>query len=229
MKSLVKLLSTAFAVSFSFVLFLSCEEELTTIGEGVIGDEPFSTGVAEYDVFVSNEAIEAVQTNRLPLYQLGSLNNPIFGKTEANITTQVLFANNRSNPTFGDWTQATEDGAETDDDDATIVEEEEIEKITLYIPYQLVPDEFNDADNDGVLQGNDIDDNDPNSDSDGDGVTDFDEVRIGSDPLNPNQTGEEEGFVGNVFPRRFALDSIYGDIDSPFRLTVQRSTFFLII
>ncbi|MEQ9582439.1 MAG: DUF4270 domain-containing protein, partial [Arenibacter sp.] len=47
------------------VVLGSCEEDLTTVGSGVVGGEPFTAGRAVYDVFAYNKKIEAVRTNKL--------------------------------------------------------------------------------------------------------------------------------------------------------------------
>lgn len=226
MEFIRKISLTALAVMSSLFLFVSCEEELTTLGDGVVAGDPFSTGQAEYDVFANNKRVLAVQTNRLPLYQLGFFDDPIYGRSEAKITSQLRLST--VNPSFGNYSQSTEDGAETDDSDDTINEEETVTEVTLYIPYQLASIEFRDKDNDGVPVSTDVDDNDSESDSDNDGVTDAGETAIGSDPLNPDETGAEEDFVANQFPQTFPLDSIFtNDISKPFALQVAESTFFL--
>ena len=224
MKFVAKSLVTALAVMF--VVFLSsCDEEINTLGEGVIGGEPFVSDEITYEVFAYNKRLLAVQTNKLPLYQLGFFNDPIYGRTEANITSQVTLPSLTGNPTFGASSQSKEDTAASDDN--VVDENELVKEVILYIPYQLVSTDFRDKDGDGVQVGDDDDDTDASSDSDGDGVTDSAETAIGSDPLDATSTGEEEGFVANTFQRSFALDSIYGDIEKPFRLTVSRSTYFL--
>ena len=109
------------------LMALSCDEELRTIGEGVIGGEPFTTGSLEYDVFVYNKGLEATQTNRLPLYQLGTFNDPIYGSRTARIVTQVAFQGGTGNPTFGQLRQSQEDGGDSDEDPNTIQENETVE------------------------------------------------------------------------------------------------------
>ena len=47
-----------------------------------------------------------------------------------------------------------------------------------------------DADNDGVVDELDADDNDVNNDSDGDGVSNIDEKNVGTNPLDPNEKPE---------------------------------------
>ena len=217
--------AAAFALC-SLFLFVSCEEDLNTLGDGVVAGEPFTTGIAEFDVFASNKRITAVQTNKLPLYQLGFFNDPIYGRSEAKITTQLRLST--VNPRFGNFTQATEDNADSDDNDDTINEMETVTDVVLYIPYQIASVEFRDKDNDGVPVDDDVDDNDNQSDSDGDGVADVTESSIGSDPLNPDVTGEEDDFVPNQYPQTFALDSIFtNDISQAFSIQVDQSTFFL--
>ncbi|WP_222982050.1 DUF4270 domain-containing protein [Flagellimonas meishanensis] len=208
-----------------FLLNVSCEEELDTIGEGVIGGEPFTTGKEVYDVFAFNKSVTAVQTNRLPLYQLGTYIDPVYGTRTASIISQVALSS--TNPTFGDSSQATEDNANTDGDDATIPEQETVKEVFLYIPFQQPPSSLRDSDGDGVPNEFDNDSTNPNTDEDEDGVTDNEERVIGSDPFDPNEDGTGDDFIANTFERTFDLDSIYGDRSQTFDLMVSRSTFFL--
>ncbi len=232
MKFFNKSVRTAIAVMVLTTAFFSCEEELTTIGDGVIGGEPFVTNKAEFDVFAYNKKISAVQTNRLPAYQLGVFNDPIYGRTEAQITTQIQLTS--PNPTFGSFSQATEDISATDDIDATILENETVDSVFLYIPFLTKNSAIRDQDLDGVDDIFDADPEDPNSDSDGDGLTDNQERLAGSDPLNEDTDGDgiedaddEVNSKLNAFPRKFELDSIFGDRTMAFNLKVSLSTFFL--
>nr|WP_298996664.1 DUF4270 family protein [uncultured Allomuricauda sp.] len=209
------------------VTLISCEEELRTIGDGVVAGEPFTTGREVYDVFAFNKGVQAVQTNRLQLYQLGVFNDPVYGTRNASIVSQVTFPNGLANPTLGDNTQETEDNADSDDNDATIPENETVVEVILYLPFQLAPTSVRDSDNDGVQDQFDSDPEDPNSDSDGDGVTDNDERILGSNPLDPSEDGSGDDFIANTFPQRFDLDSIFGDRTQEFNLRVTRSNFFL--
>ena len=86
---------------------VSCEQDPTTIGSGVIGSSPFNTDKAVFDVYAYNKKIKAVSTNKLPIYQLGSFTHPVYGKTTASVTSQVQLSS--VNPTFGINTQAQED------------------------------------------------------------------------------------------------------------------------
>ncbi|MEB8328491.1 DUF4270 family protein [Flavobacteriaceae bacterium KMM 6897] len=227
-----KIIFSAFAGAIFAMTIVSCEEDITTIGEGVIGGEPFENESAVYDVFAFNKKIEAVQTNRLPIYQLGIFNDPIYGKTEASITTQVRLSGGTS-PIFGVYTQTTENSSATDNVNATIPENETVKEVYLYIPYLIKGATIRDSDSDGVDDEFDADINDPNSDSDGDGLTDNEERIAGSDPLNVDTDGdgindaEDDSTISGTFPKKFDLDSIYGNRNNPFKLKVARSTFFL--
>lgn len=206
------------------VLF-SCTEELTTIGASVIGGEPFTTDKATYDVFAFNKKIQAVRTNRLPLYQIGTFNDPIYGKTEARITSQLRLG--ASNPTFGVYTQSVEDNP-TAGSVSQIPENEVIDSVVLYIPYMTKDALLRDADRDGVDDEYDIDSADPNSDSDDDGVADNQETALGTNPLDPaSNDSSGDDFIRDNFAKTIDIDSIYGNINAPFNFKVERSTYFL--
>ena len=202
-----------------FLLIVSCEEELDTIGEGVIDGEPFTTGKVAYDVFVYNKGVTAVQTNRLPVYQLGTFNDPIYGQRKASIISQLQLAT--GSPTFGDLSQASEDNPDNDQENETVKE------VFLNIPFLTAPSP--DRDGDGVPDDLEIGDdaNDPNSDWDGDGVSDNQERILGSNPYDPDEDGTGDDFTPNIYPNRFDLDSIYGDRKQTFDLVVSRSNYFL--
>ncbi|NND80265.1 MAG: DUF4270 domain-containing protein [Maribacter sp.] len=211
------------------VAFISCEEELTTIGAEVRGGEPFITDKAEFDVFAYNSNIEAVRTNQLPIYQLGVYIDPLYGKTEASITSQLLLT--AASPNFGVFSQEDEDNWDTDNNVSTIPEIETVDSVFLYIPFLKNPK--GDLDGDGVADEYDIDPRDANSDTDGDGFTDNEERVSGTNPLVVDSI-DDEGFIANNFSKKVDIDSIYvnnqiinSEIETAFRLKVERSTYFL--
>lgn len=230
MKFLKSTISSAILVLLCITVLISCEEDVTTIGSGLVPREPFTYDKAIYDVFAYNKNINAVETNRLAIYQLGAYSDPIYGRTEARITSQLGFSST-ANPVFGNYSQQTENNSQSDGNNSTIQENERVVDVFLYIPY-LRPGNA-DRDGDGVDDEFDVDPDDPNSDSDGDGLTDNQERIIGTDPLNPDTDGDGilDGDDDNSnivrFPKRFALDSIFGNREAPFNLKVERSTYFL--
>ncbi len=207
-------------------LTASCEEDPVTIGDKIVGEEPFTSGRAVYDVYAFNRNIEAVPTNQLPIYQLGAYDDPIYGRTEARITTQVSLESTSGTQFFGRYTQSRED---TDPDIPD--ENETVKEVILYLPY--FQNQNADRDLDGVINSLDADPDDPNSDSDGDTLTDSEEQARGTDPLNPDTDGdgigdaEDDETPINIFPERRALDSIYGPRDAVFNFNVARSTYYL--
>lgn len=226
--TLPMVLGLALTVGF----FSSCEEDLTTIGSGVVGAEAFITGKEVYDVFTYNKNIEAVRTNKLPLYQLGRFTNGVFGNTQGSITSQLQLST--PNPVFGAFRQSTEDVADTDESISTIVENETVKEVYLFIPYLTIG--TRDTDGDGVVDTFDTEPENPENDSDGDGVSNRLERAANTNPLDSesidantdgiNDTDDKAIFANNFAERR-ALDSIYGAIEAPFKLKVEHSTFFL--
>lgn len=211
--------------------FVSCEQDLTTIGSEVVGSEPFVIGKQEYDVFAFNKKVEAVQTNKLPVYQLGTFEDAVYGNIEARITSQLILP--PGNIQFGTFSQQNEDLGPNDNNPTRIQENERIKEVILYIPYLTKPTTLQDRDLDGVDDAFDVDPADPNSDSDGDGLTDNEEKGRGTDPLNRDTDGdgvdddEDDDNMNASFAKRIEVDSIYGDRSTPFNLKVELSTFFL--
>jgi len=231
MKIFLKLVFSAIAVLVLLFNLASCDEDLTTIGDGVIGGEPFITSKAVYDVFAFNRKINAVETNKLPLYQLGIYNDPLYGNTEASITSQLRLQGGTGNPTFGLFSQQKEDNSGADPNDTAIEENETVKEVILYIPYLQNPN--GDRDLDGVPDSFDADPDDPNSDSDGDGLTDNEERTLGTNPLSDDtdgdgiKDGDDAEITVNRYPKKVDLDSIYGNREAPFNFKVERSTYFL--
>lgn len=105
-------------IAFLFLVFsmgfISCDQDLNTIGADLVGDEHFDfdkynvQNLKAYSVSTGE-----VQTNNLPINPLGFYNNPYFGLTKANFVTQAALT--VVQPKFGTSVQ--------------------VENVTLYVPY----------------------------------------------------------------------------------------------
>ncbi|MGA0155468.1 MAG: DUF4270 family protein [Flavobacteriaceae bacterium] len=205
---------------------LSCESEDFTLGESLVAGEPFTLTKQTYSIeSVKQLSLDRIQTNKMPLYQLGNYKDPLFGETRASIVSQIQLS--LPNPVFGELSAS----AEIDND---LDERENVTKVTLYIPYQRASAATADRDGDGVLDVFDVGPDDPQSDSDGDGLTDNDERLLGTDPLSADTDkdgipdAEDPETTANSFARRFDLDSIFSFSDQDrFQLTVRPSTYYL--
>jgi len=114
------------AILLIIIALASCEEDFSNINTDII-DQNFNTELdSSRTVIAYSKKVNAVQSNRLPVYQLGVYNDPVYGKTTAHLLTQVTLGVGDTNPDFGDCTvldsvvlyipffsEATVDGEET--------------------------------------------------------------------------------------------------------------------
>ena len=204
----------------------SCESEDFTLGESLVSGEPFTLTKQTYAIeSVKQLSLDRVQTNKMPLYQLGNYKDPLFGETRASLVSQLQLS--LPNPVFGELSALAEIDNDSD-------EREKVTKVTLYIPYQRASSDESDRDGDGVPDIFDVDPDDPQSDSDGDGLTDNDERLLGTDPLSEDTDkdgildADDPETTANSFARRFDLDSIFSFTNQDrFHLTVRPSDYYL--
>lgn len=206
----------------------SCTKEYNTIGTDILKSDTFKTNVELVPINVVQKAIPPFKSNALPAYQLGSINDNLFGKSEASFITQVNLS--EISPNFGLWSQQRENDGD-DSNIAVIKENETVTNVYLDIPF------FNntfDSDGDGVIDIYDVDDNDINSDSDGDGLTDIQERANGTDPLNPDTDGDgitDDKDTDTQNPNSGAtlydVDSLLGNRYASFKIKVQELDYYL--
>lgn len=219
-KNISKLLFTATILS---VFLSSCEKDVSIYGEGLIAGDLFTTDKAVFDVRVDVSKIEAVQANDMSLYQLGNYTDPVYGKTHAEIVSKLQLSSR--NPVFGIRQQSDEGTA------ISTQENERTSEAILYIPFVL--NEDIDSDFDGLADAFDIDPDDPESDTDGDGLTDIEEYNKGTNPLSADTDGDgitddkDTEFIGSSYAKSFELDSIYGNIETPIHVTVKKLDYYL--
>ena len=206
----------------------SCTKEYNTIGTDILKSDTFKTNVELVPINVVQKAIPPFKSNALPAYQLGSINDNVFGKSEASFITQVNLS--EISPNFGLWSQQREN----DGDDSNIAVIEENETVTnVYLDIPFFNNTF-DSDGDGVIDIYDVDDNDINSDSDGDGLTDIQERANGTDPLNPDTDGDgitddkdTDTQNPNAGATLYDVDSLLGNRDASFKIKVQELDYYL--
>jgi len=85
----------------SLILIFSCSQEFSEIGTDIVGGNNFEVGrFSETFVKTYNKRISpAIETSNLPAQLLGVLNDPVYGKTRANVAAQLVL--NQVRPTFG--------------------------------------------------------------------------------------------------------------------------------
>lgn len=86
-----------------FVAFsvISCQEDFSPVGSDIIADPNFEFDLYdEASVVAYSRRAFPVQTNNLPVYQLGVYKDDVFGLTEASILSQVTME--QTNPSFGE-------------------------------------------------------------------------------------------------------------------------------
>ena len=216
-----------------FILFiilseLSCTKEYNSIGTEILKSDTFETSLENIPVFASQKSIQPFKSNGLTSYQLGQINDNIFGKTEASFITQLTLS--QPNPYFGKWDSESEING--DSNNIKVIEENEtVNNVVLEIPF------FNntfDSDGDGVIDLYDVDSNDIYSDSDGDGVSDIVEKSNGTDPLNPDTDGDgindnedTESINPNNGATVYDVDSLIGNINASFKIKIEELDYYL--
>ncbi len=102
------------AILFFIISLASCEEDFNTIGSDILEDQEINAELDDSKTVISySRKLLPVQTNNLPVYQLGIYNDPVYGKSTVNLLSQVLLRNDA--PSFGDCTV--------------------LDSVFLYIPY----------------------------------------------------------------------------------------------
>lgn len=89
-----------FAFAMLSLFLISCDKDFNSIGSDIIGGENYDFMPGQsFFVKAYNQKVTPLQTNNLPINQLGITNNALFGKTVANFATQMALV--QTAPTFG--------------------------------------------------------------------------------------------------------------------------------
>ena len=176
-------------------------------------------------VYAYQKKLNYFQTDGLPLGQLGKIQIPGFGVSKASITSQLRYS---GVPVFGNYTQEAED----DNDNPTVIDEnEKVTAVYLDIPFF---NNLDDADQDGVIDIFDTDAKDPESDTDGDGLSDIEERRLNLNPLSGDSDNDgildlidtdssSYDYENNIYE----IDSIFGNRAATFNMKVYELNYFL--
>jgi len=214
---------------FLIVIFITaCNKDYNTIGINLINNKAFNTSIEEVPVFVKMKKIPPYVVNQIQTFQLGTYKDNVYGKSEVTFMSQLTLED--VSPVFGIFEQNDEiNGME--DNIACIPEEEILKDVFLDIPFFTNVD---DDDNDGVINLYDVDSTDPESDSDGDGLSDIAEKQTGQNPLNPDTDGdgildgedtESKNPDGNATV--YEIDSLMGNSTAKFKLKVNELDYYL--
>lgn len=220
------LLMKHFKVFLLLILNFSCNEDFNTVGVDLVSTSDFITKTEYFPVYSKTDSIADIQSDRQVYMHVGQFTLPFFGRSSANFTTQI---NIPPNSIFGNFSQTRE--LEGDPNNTKVIEENErVKDVFLEIPF--IVDE-RDSDNDGVIDAFDINPNDPNSDSDGDGVTDIEESRNGTNPLDSDSDGDgisdltdTDNSSYDSENKEYSVDSIYGNKRTQFNFKVTELTYF---
>ena len=104
------------------MIFISCSKEYNTIGTDILRSDTFNTNVEYVNVAVKQKQIPPFRSIGLPIYQLGKMQDNIFGNREASFVTQLSLQ--EADPVFGITSQEKEDSG--DSSNILIIEENEI-------------------------------------------------------------------------------------------------------
>jgi hypothetical protein len=126
-----KTLTGVSAVLLIALGFVACDDDFSTVGGEIIENNNFSTELfSETMIHAYNKQLNPVQTNGVPVYQLGKNNDPVYGTTFSSITVQASLVTGTEDPEFGDFSQAEEDEDLTD-----FEENETVTEVWLHIPF----------------------------------------------------------------------------------------------
>ena len=215
-------------IFFIILSLSSCNKEYNSIGVNLINNNSLNSGLEEVPVFVKMKKIPPYVVNNIESYQLGVYDDNIFGKSEATYLAQLTLET--VEPVFGIFKQSQEISGD-ENNIAVIDEEETLKEVFLDIPFFTNVD---DDDFDGVINLYDVDSTDPESDSDGDGLSDSYESRNGLNPLNNDTDGDgildgddDESINPNAGEILYKLDSLLGNSQANFKLKISELDYYL--
>ena len=226
----LKLSAGLFAI---LLLISSCEKEFNDLGASLLPSDNIIIEKETAPVGLGHKSIDVVRTDNLLFFSLGEYEDAVFGNTKASFTTQLSLATNLSG-TFGSMNPDTEtNGVSSDTTNKNPHDEQEtVTEVWLEIPFYT---NQRDRDGDGVIDSLDADPDDPQSDSDGDTLTDIEESRSANlDPLNPDTDGDglndaedDETINPDAESNVYEIDYLFGDTDQELHFQVKKLDYYL--
>ena len=216
-----------------FFIIFSCEKEFSSVSSSLLPSDTFVIDKQTASVEVMHKSVEIIRSDNLSFFYLGDYEDQVFGNTNARFTTQLSLPS-VSNGIFGKMSADLEtSGVSSENINKNPHNEQEtVTEVWLEIPFYT---NQRDRDGDGVIDAFDVDPDDPNSDSDGDSLTDLEESRSGNfDPLNPDTDGDgtsdaddedtiNPGTKANVYD----IDYLYGDTTQEVHFQVKKLNYYL--
>lgn len=98
LKNVTKRIAILTAVIISFI---ACNDDFNEIGSSIVDHNNFDALLYDHTALEAHsEKINRIKSSNLSSYALGVYNDPLYGKTTANVLTQLSLS--RENPDFGD-------------------------------------------------------------------------------------------------------------------------------
>jgi hypothetical protein len=219
-------------LALAFLIF-SCEKEFSNVGSSLLPSDTFVIEKQTASADVEHKAVEIIRSDNLSFFYLGEYEDQVFGNTNARFTTQLSLPASSTGIFGGMSTDQETNGVTSESINKNPHDEQEtVSEVWLEIPFYT---NQIDSDGDGVIDAFDIDPDDPNSDSDGDTLTDLEESRSANlDPLNPDTDGDgindnEDDETINADPEAnvYEIDYLYGDTTQEVHFQVKKLNYFL--
>ena len=218
---------------FVLAFIFSCEKEFSNVGSSLLPSDTFVIDKQTASVEVEHKSIEIIRSDNLSFFYLGEYKDQVFGNTIARFTTQLSLPT-ASTGIFGGMSAYQEaNGVSSESTNKKPHDEQEtVTEVWLEIPFYT---NQRDRDGDGVIDAFDVDPDDPNSDSDGDTLTDLEESRSANlDPLNPDTDGDginddqdDETINPDTEANVYQIDYLYGDTLQEVHFQVKKLNYFL--
>ena len=203
------------------------------MGSSLLPSDTFIIDKQTASLEIEHKAVEIIRSDNLSFYYLGEYEDQVFGNTTARYTTQLSLPT-ASTGIFGKMSAEQEANGVISEviNKSPHDEQETVTEVWLEIPFYT---NQRDRDGDGVIDAFDIEPDNPESDSDGDTISDLEESRSPNlDPLNPDTDGDgindsedEDTINPDTESNVYDIDYLYGDTTQEVHFQVKKLNYFL--